>query len=79
MHKKKRPSLRTLGRKALPKGWHENCEKSCHAPAEYRRHRMRSAIRKEKQDMANYFANNGSFENFEPLHIAKRDADWFWF
>lgn len=74
-----RPSLRTLGRKALPKGWNENGEFRCHAPKSYRHDRVRSVRHRENHHLSNHLANNRSLEDFEPLCIAKRDADWLYF
>ena len=74
-----RPSLRALGRKAVAKkGWHENCEYSGHAPANYRRDRVRMVRHRENHHLRNHLTNV-SFEDFEPLCLAKRDADWLYF
>lgn len=76
--KKIRLSLRILGRKALPKRWHENRHLPCHAPASYRRPRVRMVRHKENHHLRN-MANNGLLEDYESLGLVKRDADWFYF
>ena len=75
-----RQSVKTLGRKAVCKlGWHENRSwGSRHAPAEYRRNRVRSARTKENHCLRRH-VQLGEFENYEPLNVAHRDADWLFF
>ena len=76
---KMRPSLRTLGRHRIPKRWHERCESSEHAPASHRRTLVRQARQRENHHLRHWRANDLSFEDFEPLGIAKRNADEHYF
>jgi hypothetical protein len=81
--KETRVSLKTIGRKDIPKGWHENRSSryqrpgAINAPANYRRSLVLLARHKENHHLANHIANN--LESYEPLHIAKRDVNWLWF
>ncbi len=70
-----RPSLRTLGRHRLPKRWHECCETSEHAPASHRRTLVRGVRRRENHHLRSWRTGGLPFEDFEPLGVAKRNAD----
>lgn len=77
--KKTRNSLRVLGRNAVTKkGWNESRGSTIHAPASYRRDRVKSARHKENHHLRNAFVSE-NLEDFEPLYVAKRDADWLYF
>jgi hypothetical protein len=71
-------SVRFFTRKDVKKNWNENGEKHQHAPKAYRHNLVRRARRKEKHNLANAVANN-NLDNYEPLCVAKRDADWLYF
>ena len=79
IQKKTRVSLKTVGRRGIPKGWQENRPwGGCHAPVAYRRARVRTARRRENNNLRNHLANN-ALDTYELLYIAQRDVDYLWF
>jgi hypothetical protein len=71
-------SVRFFVRKDVKKNWNENGERNQHAPKAYRHNLVRTARCKENHHLANAIANN-NLDNYEPLCVAKHDADWYWF
>jgi len=71
---------RHFRRSEMPKHWKEShgCFSGRHAPANYRRSRVRLARIKENHHLRAALTNN-KLDNYEPLNIAKRDADWLYF
>lgn len=64
----------------MPRHWKEarGYQSGRHAPSDYRRSRVRMARLKENHHLRNSVAN-GTLETYEPLRVAKRDADWLYF
>lgn len=73
-------SSRHFRRVEMPNHWKESHGffSGRHAPAGYRRDRVRLARIKENHHLRSALAND-ELENYEPLNIAKRDADWLYF
>lgn len=71
----RRPTLRTLGRKRLPKHWKENGWPTGDrtAPPAFRRRRTRVIRHIENLHLANCIAND-KLETYEPIGLTRRDA-----
>ena len=64
----------------MPKHWNESHDADYrrHAPASFRRDRVRSVRTKENHHLRTAITND-TLETYEPLYLAKRDADWLYF